>query len=170
MLDELDRFCKKYPLISVLSIFIVLLFLTVVVFCLILDYMNILIDIAVNIKFAICTFLEVDNWGNFLPILITFYVGVLSFMIPISIQMIANIRKDFPTEEIEKKFKNELTFQWLPLLLISQIVFIGVININIEEGTAYPIILSLIMFFFIVISLLIYRHIKKMITYTGVVT
>ncbi len=127
-------------------------------------------DIYINIlTYLVSVFTTPTNdWGNFLPILITFYVGILSFMIPISIQMISTIRKDFPTEQIEKRFKDEMTFKYLPILLVFQIFGIGIFEIfgeNSNEPTDFY-ILPIIIFLLFLTSFLVVIHIKKMIDYT----
>ena len=143
-----------------------------------LDYfilsLFILLDIIVFILIADNSFIikafttPTENWGNFLPILITFYVGILSFMIPISIQMISTIRKDFPTEQIEKRFKDEMTFKYLPILLVFQIFGIGIFEIF-GESSNKPTpfyILTLIIFLLFLTSFFVVIHVKKMIDYT----
>jgi hypothetical protein len=152
--------CDKYPFSCILAIFI-----SLIAYIIGFSYF-LATDTHVYLYSQIMNFLNLTNLDNFLTVLITFYVGVLSFMIPISIQMIATIRKDFPTEQIENKFKSEFTFKWLPLLLISQIVYIGVLNIYVEENKGYPVELFAASSLFIWISYLIYLHIRKMIQYT----
>lgn len=107
-----------------------------------------------------------DKWNNFIPILITFYVGILSFMIPIGIQMISTIRKDFPTEQIEDRFKQEPTFKYLPIILILLIVFIGSFELVKNQDKTYPIALAIIFISLVAVAYLVYKHIVRMIEYT----
>ena len=107
-----------------------------------------------------------DKWNNFIPILTTFYVGILSFMIPIGIQMISTIRKDFPTEQIEERFKKEFTFKYLPIILILQILFVGSFELIKNQDKTYPITLGLIFISLLAVSYMVYRHIKRLIEYT----
>jgi hypothetical protein len=107
-----------------------------------------------------------DKWNNFIPILTTFYVGILSFMIPIGIQMISTIRKDFPTEQIEERFKKEFTFKYLPIILILQILFVGSFELIKNQDKTYPIALGLIFISLLAVSYMVYRHIKRLIEYT----
>lgn len=104
--------------------------------------------------------------GNFLPIIITFYVGILSFMIPVTIQMLSSIRSSFPTKQVEDRFKNEITFKVLPILLLVQIVGLILFEVSIQKDTHYPMAMFVIFMGLILTAILIYLHIRMMIKYT----
>ena len=151
--------------IAIIIAIIPTIFLIYILFTVCYFFMEYFIGISDSILAALNT--SANSWDSFLPILIAFYVGILSFMIPIGIQMISTIRKDFPTEQIEQRFKNEFTFKHLPLILIVQIAFVGSFELLRNGNNKYPVILFFILSSMLWVSYLVYRHIKRLIDYTN---
>jgi len=114
--------------------------------------------------------INVSEMSSFLTILTTFYVGILSFLIPLTIQMISNIRKDFKVNEIEKRFKKDTPFEQLAVLLIISMFSIGIFfitrNIIIYYTSIYFLIPFYFIFTFIYILYLVYKTIKSIIKYS----
>ncbi|WP_151950035.1 ligand-binding sensor domain-containing protein [Aliarcobacter butzleri] len=146
---------------SICAIF-VFIFLCLIIVCLYLFEFN---SWYFEVYMFFCQILEINDLSNFLIVLITIYVGILSFMIPISIQMIGNISKDFPSTRIENRFKNELIFKTLPIILLLQILVVTLTKLY--TSTSINIFLISLIVLFLVITLgIIYLYIIKLINYS----
>lgn len=155
---------KIVPVIIAIAIIPTILFIYIL-----MSGCSFFMEYCISIKDSILAVLNTsaNSWDSFLPILIAFYVGILSFMIPIGIQMISTIRKDFPTEQIEQRFKNEFTFKYLPLILIIQIAIVGSFELLRNGNNKYPVVLFLILSSMLWVAYLVYKHIKRLIDYTN---
>lgn len=151
--------CDKKSSICAIFVF---LFLCLIIVCLYLFEFN---SWYFEVYMFFCQILEINDLSNFLIVLITIYVGILSFMIPISIQMIGNISKDFPSTRIENRFKNELIFKTLPIILLLQILVVTLTKLY--TSTSINIFLISLIVLFLVITLgIIYLYIIKLINYS----
>lgn len=151
--------CDKKSSICAIFVFI---FLCLIIVCLYLFEFN---SWYFEVYMFFCQILEINDLSNFLIVLITIYVGILSFMIPISIQIIGNISKDFPSTGIENRFKNEFIFKILPKILLLQILVVTLTKLY--TSTSINIfLLSNIVFFLVVTLFIIYIFIIKLINYS----
>ena len=98
-------------------------------------------------------------------ILASFCTAVLAFMIPAGINIILKIQERFPRKEVEDKFKNEITFKYLPALLIIQILLLIIFGFVFEALKVF--LLVAILLLSLIIFSLTYEYIKILIKYSN---
>ena len=98
-------------------------------------------------------------------ILASFCTAVLAFMIPAGINIISKIQERFPRKEVEDKFKNEITFKYLPALLIIQILLLIIFGFVFEALKVF--LLVAILLLPLIIFSLTYEYIKILIKYSN---
>ena len=87
------------------------------------------------------------NKDLFLAI-IGFYGAIVAFFMPLSMQMITSINKQFETERIAERFKNENVVRLFPIQLLVGI-FVGLLGVLLSEYNNHWLMKTLIIAIFL---------------------